>query len=130
VADTVKTIRRAGGEVEFVELTCSVPELRRRLDYASRNKYGKLRSVELFDELYSGGVFDALCMSKPILTVDTSLDAPDARGSPDGGAWRGWISANLVRGRCLTGHGFDPYDGRVGHSRPAFCRDLVSAAAS
>ncbi len=78
VAEVVKTVRDAGGEVEFVELTCPVVELKRRLDHPSRIEYGKLVSVELFDELYYGGVFDTLSMPKPLLTVDTSVHAPIA----------------------------------------------------
>ncbi len=78
VAEAIKTVRDAGGEVKFVELTCPIDELKRRLDSPSRNEYGKLTSAELFDELHAGGVFEALSMPKPLLAVDTSIHAPDA----------------------------------------------------
>ena len=71
ISEAVRTVRNAGGEVEFVELTCAVEELKRRLDSPSRSQYGKLTSAELFDELHAGGDFDALSMPKPALTINT-----------------------------------------------------------
>lgn len=91
VGEAVKTVRDAGGEVEFVELTCPVVELKRRLDNPFRNRYGKLTSAQLFDELHAGGAFDSLIMPKPVLTVDTSVTGPDTAAAQ--------IAAKLGMGR-------------------------------
>jgi hypothetical protein len=76
IENTVSTVSRAGGEVDFVELTCPVPELKRRMGSLSRHQYKKLTSVALFDELREEGVFEADYMPKPKLSIDTSLNQP------------------------------------------------------
>src|ERR1700735_778571 len=64
--------------VDFIELTCPLPELKQRLDNASRHHFQKLTSTELFDQLLADGVFDSTHMPTPRLTVDTSLHTPEA----------------------------------------------------
>jgi hypothetical protein len=76
VGEAVRTVAAAGGEVEFVELTCPVEELKRRIDSPSRRAHQKLTSVALFEELHTGGTFNALQMPKPRVVVDTSLCTP------------------------------------------------------
>jgi hypothetical protein len=73
---TVDVITRNGGEVDFVELTCPLPELKRRMDSPSRAQYQKLSSVPLFEQLYSDGAFDASYMPRPAISIDTSLTTP------------------------------------------------------
>lgn len=46
-----------GGEVLFVELQCSPEELDRRITQPSRQKFGKLASLEQFHELSAAGAF-------------------------------------------------------------------------
>ena len=47
----IKTLAEAGSRVEFVELTCPLAEVRRRIAGLSRHQHKKLTSVPLFDEL-------------------------------------------------------------------------------
>ena len=74
--EAVRTVVDAGGEVEFVELTCPVEELKQRIDSPSRREHQKLTSVALFEELHAGGTFEALLMPKARVVVDTSLSTP------------------------------------------------------
>jgi hypothetical protein len=48
----------------------------RRIAERSRREYGKLASVELFEELHAAGSFEALVMPTPKITVDTSIYTP------------------------------------------------------
>src|ERR1044071_1475234 len=45
VQATRKIIESDGGEILFVELTCSAEELERRIENPSRHRFGKLSSV-------------------------------------------------------------------------------------
>jgi hypothetical protein len=76
IGNTVNTIAAAGGEVEFIELTCPLPELKRRMGSLSRLQFKKLTSVQLFEELHGEGVFDVSYMPVPRLSIDTSVDQP------------------------------------------------------
>ncbi|MGA8940483.1 MAG: AAA family ATPase [Acidobacteriaceae bacterium] len=64
--------------VDFVELTCPLRELKQRLDNPSRQRFQKLTSTELFDQLHANGVFDTTHMPPPRLTIDTSHHTPEA----------------------------------------------------
>jgi len=46
-----------GGEVLFVELKCSPEELERRISHPSRQRFGKIVSLEQFRELNAAGSF-------------------------------------------------------------------------
>jgi hypothetical protein len=76
IGNTVKTVTAAGGEVDFIELTCPLPELKRRMGSLSRLQYKKLASVQLFEELHGEGVFDVSYMPTPRLSIDTSIHQP------------------------------------------------------
>jgi hypothetical protein len=76
IRDMVSRVEAAGGTVEFIELTCPVDELKRRMAAPSRFHHRKLTSVELFEELHAEGSFDASYMPPPRLTIDTSLVTP------------------------------------------------------
>jgi len=69
-------VEAAGGEVDFIELTCPLDELKRRMTGASRHRHKKLTSVALFEELHAEGSFDASHMPKPRLSIDTSEVTP------------------------------------------------------
>jgi len=73
VPDLLEMLAREGTDVDLVELTCPLPELRRRLDSASRQQHKKLTSVALFEALHAGGAFDPFPMPKPRISFDTSL---------------------------------------------------------
>ena len=66
----------AGGQVEFIELTAPLAELKRRLGSKSRHQHKKLTSVQFFEELHGQGAFDGSYMPKPKLSIDTSENQP------------------------------------------------------
>ncbi len=76
IGDAIEVVRRGGGEVEFVKLTCPLAELKARMDSASRQGYGKLTSVTLFERMHAEGSFDDSYMPEPKLTLDTSVCSP------------------------------------------------------
>ena len=76
IPNLLSTVNAAGGEVDFVELTCPLPELKRRMGSVSRLQYKKLTSVPLFEQLYEEGAFEADYMPKPSLSIDTSVSQP------------------------------------------------------
>jgi hypothetical protein len=72
----VLSIVADGGEVVFVELTCPLTELKRRLNNPSRLKFEKLTDIELFEQLHEEGCFNASWLPAPKLSIDTSLCTP------------------------------------------------------
>jgi hypothetical protein len=76
IGRTISTVTVAGGEVDFIELTCPLPELKRRMGSLSRLQYKKLTSVPLFEQLHDEGSFDAGYMPEPRLSINTSLIQP------------------------------------------------------
>jgi hypothetical protein len=77
IGNVVELMTRMGGEVEFVRLECEIDGLRARMGAASRQAYGKLTSVEMFDELYADGVFEMGGMPEARVTVDTERYSPE-----------------------------------------------------
>ena len=76
-----EVIESSGGEVLFVELRCSTEELERRIEHPSRQRFGKLSSVEWFRELKEAGAFVDPGIPAERLVVDTTeLSASDAAG--------------------------------------------------
>jgi adenylate kinase len=79
IENTREVIERAGGEVLFVELTCSTEELERRIEDPSRRSFGKLCFVSRFRELQALEAFVDPGIPKNRLVVDTTeLSASDA----------------------------------------------------
>jgi hypothetical protein len=76
IGNTISTVAAAGGEVDFIELTCPLPELKRRMGGLSRLQYKKLTSVPLFEQLHEEGSFDASYMPKPRLSICTESNQP------------------------------------------------------
>jgi chloramphenicol 3-O-phosphotransferase len=72
----VETVRGEGGSVEFAELVCPLDEIKRRIAEPSRREYGKLASVEMFEELHRKQVFRSMEMPEPKITVDTGTCTP------------------------------------------------------
>jgi chloramphenicol 3-O-phosphotransferase len=75
---TLDILARNNATVDFIELTCPLPELHQRLANLSRQRFQKLTSTTLFDQLRADGVFDATHMPTPRLTLDTSVHTPEA----------------------------------------------------
>jgi len=81
IPDTVEVVERTGGEVIFVELTCSTEELERRIADPSRRRFGKIDSVKFFRELREAGAFVDPGIPKDHLVTDTTkLSAEAAAG--------------------------------------------------
>ena len=77
----VGAVESAGGEVVFVELTCEIDALRRRIESPDRRKFGKLASAELFDRLVAEGTLFRLeppAGSRRISIDTTRLDPAEA----------------------------------------------------
>ena len=81
IRDTLEVVEAAGGEVRFVELTCSSEELERRIADPSRRTFGKIDSVKFFRELKEGGAFVNPGIPKEHLVIDTTELAPGAAAS-------------------------------------------------
>jgi hypothetical protein len=76
IEDTIKTVESAGGKVIFVELSCSSEELERRIESPSRTQFGKLRSVEQYQELKQAGAFEFAKLPDSGASFDTTLRNP------------------------------------------------------
>ena len=76
IGRTMSTVSAAGGEVDFIELTCPLDELKRRMGGVSRLQYKKLTSVALFEQLHGEGSFDASYMPEPKLSINTGDNQP------------------------------------------------------
>jgi hypothetical protein len=86
IDEALKVVSRAGGDIDFIELTCPLSELRTRVASPSRLRYGKLGDLSLFEQLHADGAFDSSYMPKPRLTVDTSLCSAAAAAAQIAGA--------------------------------------------
>jgi len=76
ISNTLVTIAASGGDVDFIELTCPLPELKRRMGSLTRLQFKRLTSAALFEELHSEGTFDVSYMPKPRMSICTSVDQP------------------------------------------------------
>jgi len=76
VQDAIEAVESTGGKVIFVELTCSEAELERRIEDASRKKFGKLASVEQYRSLKAAGAFQFPKLPDGI-SLDTTSQSPD-----------------------------------------------------
>jgi hypothetical protein len=72
----VEAVEAYGGRVVFVELTCPEIERERRLENASRAKFGKLRLKERYRELRDSGAFEYQSMPNSAVSIDTSSCTP------------------------------------------------------
>jgi len=75
IQDTIDVVETAGGQVVFVELTCTEDELERRLEDVSRSEFGKLVSVDQYRSLQGAGAFHFPKLP-PGLTLDTTSRSP------------------------------------------------------
>lgn len=64
-----KLLEENNGKVIFIELKCELEELEKRMSDSSRQKFGKLNSLEIFRELNEKGVFN-----QPEITPDISIE--------------------------------------------------------
>jgi hypothetical protein len=76
IQDTIAAVESGGGQVVFVELTCTPDELERRIESPSRSDFGKLRSLELYRKLKAAGAFDFPTLPDSGLSLDTTEISP------------------------------------------------------
>ena len=69
ISDAIAVVESAGGKIVFVELVCAEDELERRIEHPSRQKFGKLQTVEQYRSLKAAGAFQF-----PSLPAGLSLD--------------------------------------------------------
>jgi adenylate kinase len=77
IRNAQSVVESCGGQVLFVELTCSGEELERRLTDPSRQDFGKLTSLALFHELSDGGAFKDPEIPSACLVLDITALRPD-----------------------------------------------------
>ena len=75
IAETLAAVAEVGGQVIFVELTCSEAELERRMEEPSRSEFGKLSSADQYRELKAAGAFNFPSLPNGI-SVDTTNQTP------------------------------------------------------
>jgi hypothetical protein len=69
-------VEAAGGAVHFVRLTVPPALQEERLDAASRQEFGKLRSVELLRRMRDAMAACEAAMPNAIVTIDTGITEP------------------------------------------------------
>jgi len=74
--NVIQTLKKHGGELNFVELTCPLDELKHRMAGESRAQYRKLTDLALFEQLHVAGVFSTAHMPVPALSIDTGIHLP------------------------------------------------------
>lgn len=72
----VESVEAVNGQVFFVELTCSEPEIERRIEAADRTKHRKLNSLTQYRELRDSGAFSFPSLPSPLLRVATDELTP------------------------------------------------------
>jgi len=77
VGEVVRVLEAAGGSVDFVEVVCPVEEIKRRLASEARRAFGKLTSVELFEEMDGRGSWSCAGMPEARVRVDTGVRAAE-----------------------------------------------------
>ena len=77
IQDTLDVVGLAGGEVIFVELTCTAEEMERRIEDASRKEFGKLASIEQYRSLKDAGAFHFPKLPNGISLDTTNQPAAD-----------------------------------------------------
>jgi chloramphenicol 3-O-phosphotransferase len=75
IAELIESMAARRATVLFVELTCALEVLKERMSMGSRAEFGKLTSVDLFEELAAAGIFD-FAMPEPALSIDTNALTP------------------------------------------------------
>ena len=75
IKELVGSVERAGGQVLFIQLTCPLEELEKRIENPSRAEWRKLRSRSLFRQLREEEAH-AFMPLPAALTLDTSQFTP------------------------------------------------------
>jgi chloramphenicol 3-O-phosphotransferase len=78
IESAISTVRKSGGEICFVELTCPTEELENRMENPSRAEFLKLRSVATFRALRMQGADCFPPLPSSGLSIDTSTVKPVA----------------------------------------------------
>lgn len=76
IENMMRTVSSFDGNVLFIEITCELRELERRIDTPERRNHKKLVSLELFRKLNANGVFDSPKLPEPHLILDSTRTPP------------------------------------------------------
>ncbi len=77
VEKVLDAVLGAGSRVRFIELTCPMDEVYRRIDNQSRRNTGKLTDHEVYEKLEAQGVFATTHMPEADVMIDTSRLTPE-----------------------------------------------------
>lgn len=76
IQDTLDAVELFGGKVLFIELSCPIDELERRIENPARAEFNKLRSLESFRKIRQAGKYVYPKLPSSGLTIDTSKLKP------------------------------------------------------
>lgn len=77
IPQVLDIVEGAGSRVRFIETTCPMEEVYRRIDNQSRRNTGKLTDHEVYEKLEKQGVFATSHMPKADVVIDTSTLTPE-----------------------------------------------------
>ena len=78
VAQAASVIKREGGRLVFVALTCNESTIESRIQSPTRAQFRKVTSVELYRTLRDSGAFRFTSLPNPELTIATDAVAPES----------------------------------------------------
>jgi hypothetical protein len=78
IQETIDLVESAGGQLVFVELTCTEEELERRMEAASRKEFGKLASVKQYRSLRDAGAFQFPKLPRGLILDVTTLQPAES----------------------------------------------------
>jgi hypothetical protein len=76
IQNAIDIVEGGNGGIIFIELSCSAIELEKRLQSPSRSQFGKLNSLEIFNELKQAGAFEFPRLPDSGGSFDTTNQTP------------------------------------------------------
>jgi hypothetical protein len=67
-----QAVTSQGGAVHHIELVCDEEQLIKRLNSETRQHFGKLNDVNLYQQIKADGGFDFPAFCQPVMSLDTS----------------------------------------------------------
>ncbi len=75
------SITRQGGQMHYIELQCNDETVLERLNNPSRQAFGKLTDVDLYQQIKQSGGFDFPSFCQPELAIDTATTSASEAAS-------------------------------------------------
>ena len=76
--DVRNTVEKNGGNIVFIEISCSEIEIESRIESQTRKDYKKLSSLEFYLQLRSSGAFEFPTIASDIVIDSASMDPIEA----------------------------------------------------